>query len=397
MKGKHFLSSAVKWNMKTYGKTGKIALFMGLFTLLVSILSMYGQTELPGPTGPYTVGRTTFRWVDGSRPEVMTEDPGDFREIMAWVWYPAQANTGEQAGYFPGLPVIADALLESGEMTWWEVMGLRLVRSESRIDALPLQDQVSYPVVILLPGNATNSEFYSVLAGDIASHGYVVVGLNHPYDVPAVELSDGRIVPYDKDQWALSPAAHQTYIRERHLVKVADVSFALDQLQQINSNPNDPLAGFLDLEALAVAGHSLGGLIASDACKAEPRFKACINLDGLQQGGPFSMEESAIPPSQPFLFLTKESRLHRELVQKFEATSESYWVVIHGSEHDSFTDGPLLRSLIWPGVTPAQEHMLLIQKYTLAFLDQTLKGRSAHLLAASVEQEDVSVRVYPSL
>ena len=312
------------------------------------------------------------------------------------VWYPAETHTGMDAGYFPGLPAISDALVQSWEVAWWEVMGLRFVRSESRLDALPLKDKTPYPVVLLLPGNATNIEFYSVLASEIASHGYIVVGLNHPYDVPAVALSDGRIAPYDKEQWTLSPAAHQAYIRERHPVKVLDVLFALDQLVLANSNPENPLAGILDLESLAVAGHSLGGLVASEACKADPRFTACINLDGLQQGGPFSMDESAVPPSQPFLFLTKESQLHPNLVERFESTAESYWVVVHGAAHDSFTDGPLLRSLIWPGSTRAEEHMILFQKYTLAFLDQTLKDRTSHLLAESSEREDVSVRVYPS-
>jgi hypothetical protein len=175
-----------------------------------------------------------------------------------------------------------------------------------------------------------------------------------------------------------------------------DVLFALDQLVLAHSNPENPLAGILDFESLAIAGHSLGGLTASEACKTDPRFKACINLDGLQQGGPFSMEEPAIPPDQPFLFLTKESRLHPNLVEKFESTAESYWVVVHGAAHDSFTDGPLLRSLIWPGSTRAEEHMILIQKYALAFLDQTLKDRASHLLTESIEREDVSVRVYRS-
>jgi dienelactone hydrolase len=326
----------------------------------------------------------------------MTEDPDDFREVMAMVWYPAETHTGVDAGYFPDLPAISDALAGSGEVTWWEVMGLRFVRSESRLDAIPLQNQAPYPVVLLLPGNATNIEFYSSLAGEIASHGYIVVGLNHPYDVPAVELSDGRIAPYDKEQWSLDRAAHQAYIRERHPVKVMDVLFALDQLVLANSNPENPLAGKLDLESLAVAGHSLGGLVASEACKADPRFKACINVDGLQQGGPFSVEESAVPPSQPFLFLTKEAQLHPNLVEKFESTAESYWVVIHGTAHDSFTDGPLLRSLIWPGSTQAEEHMILIQKYTLAFLNQILKDRASHLLAESSEREDISVKAFPS-
>jgi hypothetical protein len=391
--GKLYPLLPVKLNMKTYAR--KVVPYLILLLILLSF-SVYGKLELPKPTGQYPVGRTVFRWVDVSRPEVMTEDPSDFREVMAMVWYPAETHTGMDAGYFPGLPAISDALVQSGEVAWWEVIGLRFVRSESRLDARPLKDQAPYPVVLLLPGNATNIEFYSILASEIASHGYVVVGLNHPYDVPAVELSEGRIAPYDKGQWSLDAAAHQAYIRERHPVKVIDVLFALDQLVLANSNPENPLADILDLESIAVAGHSLGGLVASEACKLDPRLKACINFDGLQQGGPFSMDESAIPPAQTFLFLTKEAQLHPNLVEKFESTAESYWVVIHGAAHDSFTDGPLLRSLLWFSLSQADDQMTLIQKYALAFLDQTLKGHSMQLLTESSELKDVSVRVYPS-
>ncbi len=391
--GKHYPLLPVKLDMKTYPRT--VLSYRALLLILLAF-SVYRQLELPEPTGHYSVGRTVFRWVDASRPEVMTENPGDLREVMAMVWYPAETNTGLKTGYFPGLPALSDALVQSGEVAWWEVTGLRFVRSDSRLDARSLMDGDPFPVVLLLPGNATNIEFYSVLAGEIASHGYIVVGLNHPYNVPAVELSDGRIAPYDKEQWSLDPAAHQAYTRERHPVKTADVLFALDQLQFLSSNMDSPFAGLLDLESIAVAGHSLGGLVASEACKADPRFKACINFDGLQQGGPFSMDESAIPPSQPFLFLTKESQLHPNLFEKFESTAESYWVVIHGAMHDSFTDGPLLRSLLWPGSSQADSQMTLVQEYTLAFLDQTLKDRAAQLLTESGELKDVSVRVYPS-
>jgi hypothetical protein len=107
------------------------------------------------------------------------------------------------------------------------------------------------------------------------------------------------------------------------------------------------------------------------------------------------MEETAIPPAQPFLFLTKESRLHPALIEKFESMSESYWVVVHGTAHQSFTDGPLLQPSLLPGPNPADRLMGLIQQYSLAFLDHTLKGHSNELLSKALENTDVSVRIFP--
>lgn len=375
-------------------KFWKISIFMGLLSLFVFILLTYSQLELPSPSGSYTVGRMIFRWVDASRPEVLTEDPNDTREVVTMIWYPAQTGTGVKADYFPALSSVSDALMKSGEVEWWQVLGLRFIRSESPLNASPIKDQNPFPVVILSPGNGTNIEFYSSLASEIASHGYIVVGINHPYDVSAVELSNGDIAAYDKDQWMLEAEAHQAYIKDRIKVRTADLLFALEQLEALNTSGR--FAGTMDLDSVAVAGHSLGGIGASEACKADIRFKACLNYDGLQKGGPFSMEDTAIPPKQPFMFITKESQLHLRVLERFESMPESYWVVVHGASHQSFTDGPLLQPSLLPGSNQADHLMDLVQGYSLAFLDHTLKGQLSKILSKTVDREDVSVKVFPS-
>ena len=379
-------------------KIWKTVVPIGLFTLILLTLSFSLQLELPAPNGSYAVGRTIFQWVDTARPEVLTEDPNDFREVPVLVWYPAVSGTGMEARYFPNLAAVSTELANSGEVGWWEAFGLRFIRSSINLDAEPIKNQGSFPVVLFSPGNGTDVEFYSSLASEIASHRYIVVGINHPYDVAAVELSNGRVAPYDKGQWSLDAKAHQAYTAERIKVRTADVLFVMDQLETMNSDVNNFFAGILDLDSVAIAGHSLGGITASAACKADPRFKACLNFDGLQNGGPFSMDVSAVPPRQPFLFLTKESQLHPKLIESFESTDESYWVVIHAASHASFTDGPLLRPSLFPIPNQADRFMALIQKYTLAFLDQTLKiqPQPNDLFAAAIDQKDVSVKIFPS-
>ena len=368
----------------------------GFLFLNLLALSIYPQLKLPTLGGPHAVGRAVFHWVDTWRPEILTKASDDFREVTAMVWYPAEPGTGAESSYFPSLSNVAKALIQSGELGWWEVFGLRFIRSNISLDSAPAKKGAPYPVVLFSPGNGTNIEFYSGLAGEIASHGYIVIGLNHPYDVAAVELSNGKVAPYDKDQWLLSQREHEAYTAERIKVRTEDMLFALDQLTALNASMTSPLAGMFDLDSVAAAGHSLGGITASEACKADPRLKACLNFDGLQKGGPFSMDESALPPSQPFLFLTKESELHPKLIESFESTSESYWVVIHGASHDSFTDGPLLQPSLLPVPNQADQYMNLIQKYTLAFLDHTLKLQPNGLLSVAIEGEDVSVKVFPS-
>ena len=377
-------------------KFWKITMPIGLLLLTFLTLSIYLQLELSAPRGSYMVGRTVFKWVDTLRPEALTEDPNDFREVIALIWYPATLGTGVRAEYLPSLSILSSALAQSGEIKSWQVFGLRFIRSGSFLDAEPARNQTPFPVVLLSPGNGTNIEFYASLASEIASHGYIVVGLNHPYDVAAVELSNGNIAPYNKDQWLLDVGAHQAYTAERIKVRTADLLFALNQLDIVNSDANSSFAGILDLEDVAVAGHSLGGITASEACKAERRFKACLNFDGLENGGPFSTDETAIPPEQPFMFITKESQLHPKILESFEATTESYWVVVHGASHSSFTDGPSLQPSLLPVPNYADQFMNLIQKYTLAFLNQTLKEQPDKLLSEAINPEDISVKVFPT-
>lgn len=372
----------------------KIAIFVGLLSMLALTLSVYSQLELPAPNGPHSVGQTILTWMDTSRTEALTENPNDFREVVAMIWYPAQAGTGIESGYFPSLSTLSDALIQSGEVEWWQMIGLQFIRSGIPLDAEPIKDQTPFPVVILSPGNGTNIEFYSSLATEIASHGYIVLGVNHPYDVPAVELSNGEVAQYDKDQWSLEITAHQEYTAERIKVRTVDILFVIEKLEEMNST--GPFAGIMDLDSVAAAGHSLGGITASEACKLDARFKACLNYDGLQNGGPFSMEETAIPSEQPFLFITKEPQLHPRLIESFESMSESYWIVVHGASHQSFTDGPLLQPSLLPGPNQADHLMDFIQEYTLAFLDHTLKGQPSELLSKTTDLEDVSVKVFQS-
>jgi hypothetical protein len=108
------------------------------------------------------------------------------------------------------------------------------------------------------------------------------------------------------------------------------------------------------------------------------------------------MEATAIPPSQPFLFLTKESQLQPRLLQSFESTTESYWVIVHGASHGSFSDEPVLQPSLLPLTDRSDRLMGLIREYTLAFLDHALKGKPAGLLSETTEEESVSVRIFPS-
>src|SRR5215208_1980979 len=125
---------------------------VGLVLIILFTFLLAFQFELPAATGPYIVGQTVFRWADSSRPEALTENPNDFREVMALLWYPAENQTGTSSPYFPGLSTISNALVESGEVNAWEVFGLQFIRSKNLLDAKPARSDSPYPIVIFSPG-----------------------------------------------------------------------------------------------------------------------------------------------------------------------------------------------------------------------------------------------------
>jgi predicted dienelactone hydrolase len=367
---------------------------IGLALLLLIIISVAEQRSLPKPTGSFAVGRTSRIWVDSSRPEVLTGNPDDFRNVPVTIWYPAQAGAGTRAPYFPGLDRVAQNLIASGEVTQLEVFGLRFIQSRERLDVPIASNTKTYPVVIFSPGNGTNIEFYAAIGDELASYGYIVVGINHPYDVAAVALQDGSVA-----QFAPGPIeiqARQTWVAARVAVRTTDVLFALHELQALNAGNDRLFAGRLDLARVAVMGYSLGGITAAEACRANPEFLACLNLDGLQRGGPFSTNNDPTPPDQPFMMITKEAQLPPNFIALFEAIpSGSYLVVIHNAKHDSFTDGPLLIPSLLPVPSEADQILALTRIYTLAFLNQTLKQQTSPLLEKSLESQQVSLEVYP--
>jgi dienelactone hydrolase len=376
--------------------TVKVLRMAGAAVLVVVILvvgSLSLQLEITPPTGPLAVGRTALTWIDTARPEVMTDDPNDQRAVPVEIWYPAEAGTGSATPYFPNLAQVASGLAASGEVNPLEVFGLRFIRSPERLEAAVAGD-AAYPVVIFSPGNGTNVEFYAGLADELASQGYVVVGINHPYDVAAVALPGGQVAVFapGPDDAPSVPA----WVAARVEVRTADVLFVLAQLKRLNAGGDDPLAGHLDLGHVVAMGHSLGGIAAAEACQASAELAACLNDDGLQRGGPFSTSAQPSAPRQPFMMITKEKTLPPASLALFQADAAgSYVVVLNAASHESFTDGPLLLPTLLPGPNAADHMQGLIRTYTLAFLDQTLKGKPSGLLAKAANSADAAVRVFP--
>jgi dienelactone hydrolase len=359
--------------------------------------------RLPGPSGPHAVGREHLVLAD-DRPEVNTPGAADRRRVPVTVWFPAEPGTGRRAPYVPGLDRIGDGLVASGELGRAQVTGLRYVRANARTGARVAAG--TFPAVLLSPGHATNAGFYAALAEDLAGRGYVVVGVDHPYQVAAVELGDGTVAVLAPERAGADPGMT---VAGRIAERVADLRLVMDRLDRVDTL----VGGRIDHTRVGVMGHSNGGIAAAGACRADRRLRACLNLDGVAPGGPFSATPGTGAPAQPFMFLTKETTQPPAVTAQFEAAGRrarqksvaaagfeaagdgAYQVIVPAAGHGQFADGPLLEPGLLPSGRTADRVIAVTRGFTAAFFDLALRGAPRSVLGDVDAPTDVQVRVYP--
>jgi pimeloyl-ACP methyl ester carboxylesterase len=120
-----------------------------------------------------------------------------------------------------------------------------------------------------------------------------------------VVLPDGRVVHNTAqgnpgDGRVAAPVLDQT-LEKVMRTWTADSRFVLDRMARLNANdPSGRLTGAMNLEAVGVMGHSIGGATAAQFCHDDARCRAGIDIDGRLYG---SVVPEAIGP--PFLFRTR--------------------------------------------------------------------------------------------
>jgi len=363
--------------------------------LALAASASWSHLGLPEPVGDLAVGRTTLVLVDSSRSEPASAEPQDSRNVPLVVWYPARAGTGLPAAYVDGRDGLSEALVSTGELSSLEVAALRWVRPHARDDADVAESEARYPVLLLSPGNATNVDFYAALAEDLASHGYVVVGLNHPYHVTATRLDDGTVATYLPDAAPAGGAGAEAATRGKISERVADVRFVLDQLPAL-ADEGTVAGGRLDLHRIGIVGHSNGGITAVTACRQDARLVACANLDGQLAGGPFGAQAQHRAPEQPFLFVTKEASLHPAIGARFEeAGSGAFRAVVPAASHEEFADGPLLTPSLLPLPRSAEQVVAATRGLVSAFFDHALRGLPVTILGDIDARTDLFINAYP--
>ena len=367
--------------------------------------------ELLPPTGPLSVGRTSFYWVDAAR-EPQAAEPKEKRECVAQIWYPAELSPDNgPAAYIPGFEKILAAV---GEPKIREEAGgafdaLSTARTHVVEDAPVRDDSGKYPVLMLVHGLRFHALGYSMLAEELASHGYVVVGVDLTPIAFATLLSDGRVSRFPEALWTQRRTREETSAFEREIVNAcaADLRFALDRLAMLDSGQTPSrFQSQLDMERVGIIGHSFGGRIAARVCQLDSRLKAVAILDSF--GRVMTVERNAdgstlarpaivqyarrVPKSGVARLLAlaqnggkdlEEELAHvrKEFCESVRAASYEVTFSTRGIIHESFSDMPLLDGEQSGDARKEHERtMQLIRDYTRAFFDRHVCSRPAPLL-----------------
>ena len=298
--------------------------------MLIGALWLEHRSEvtLPAPTGSFAVGRDLYDWTDGKR------------EVLAWIWYPADG--GQIDSYVP-----AQLHTAPGRTTLFGLLtrDLSKVHSHSRRATVVSSRQQTYPVVLFRGGASAEVRNYSTLTEDLASHGYVVVGIDAPYRTTVVIFPDGRVIrraPENNPELFTGPAMRRRF-DELLMAWTADMSFALDRL----AAGGGKFAGRLDMTRVGAFGHSFGGSQALQWCHDDQRCKAAVDIDGMPLG---SVVRTGV--GKPVLFVLSDHTGEADSAQVAAdiRSMGGQRTVIAGANHFTFSDdGAVIKSSVMRG------------------------------------------------
>jgi len=382
--------------------------------LVASIQVFLPVFRFPAPGGPHAVGTLSIRWVDAGRAELFGDNPADRREIVAQVWYPTDELQGARhASYLENAAKITEVLARLYHLPPILLRRLGAVRTNAILDAPLSAEKSRYPLLVYLTGLDGTRQISTFQTEELASRGFVVVGLDQPGTVAYARSASGKVIE-GRSREIMIPLVEQSVEPERPVPSLLgrtwpegivpylaeDVSFVLDRLATIGATgPAGILAGRLDLDRVGVFGVSLGGMVAAEACAKDTRLKACLIMDVYL---PEDVVKAGL--SQPTMLITRDAdtmRLERRRAGGWTekdialtlGTMRSvyerlrgggYFISIPGIFHLNFTDvplwSPLLQSAGMIGPIDPRRAYAIINAYSVAFFEKQLQNSREPLL-----------------
>lgn len=226
---------------------GKSILYATALTLAI----LCPQYKLVPQTGSYTVATAIATITDENRDQPYGAEGK--REVNVEFWYPENTGNGE-----------------------------------------------TYPLVLFSHGaygvKLTNESLFR----ELASHGYVVCSIDHPYhsfftvnDKKEVTIvSQEYLSQYQEFAATADPNVGYPYIREWMDIRTADMELVLDSILSDENIPGlTEIRGSIDMDTVIAAGHSMGGAAALSLGRSREEIDAVIALEAPYFGDIIGVEQ----------------------------------------------------------------------------------------------------------
>lgn len=228
-----------------------------------------------------------------------------------------------------------------------------------------------YPIVLVAHGFQIAAKQYDGYVARLASHGIAACNVDYPA--------------------GFSP---------NHLSSAKDLVGALDWVASQANEAGTELAGKIDLNAVGIMGHSLGGKLSVLAASLDPRFKAVLGLDPVDSSMLCSPTDcpdasSKLPLPIPTAFLGEVTdstaggfgQACAPAADNFQtffaaAAAPSLEVTLNGANHVSFVDDPatcgVACSFCKPATMKGTDALLVARSYAVAFFARHLRAAPAY-------------------
>jgi predicted dienelactone hydrolase len=351
--------------------------------------------SIPVPSGPYQVGTTIYELTDDSRRELYS-GKDEARRFQIQVWYPSEADaSAERAPWMSHAEIFAPAIAAYIDLPSFFLDHLTLVEMPAYKASKVAPTNEGYPVILFSHGwNGFNAQ-NTGQALELASHGYIVIGVQHTYGAIVTVFEDGTVAHNNPSALPAGAPDEEYEAAARKLADqwAGDLGFTLDFMESKNNNPDDSLFRLLDLARIGVYGHSMGGGAAIQFCGTDARCKALLGMDPFMRPVSDQVLENGVTQPAFFMFSQRwaddvNSRNNELFKGFFPNVKEPLGVIsIDGTAHYDFSDLPLLSPLTpqlgLKGPISGKRVTAIIDDYLLSFFEMTLRNEATTRFDAS--------------
>jgi dienelactone hydrolase len=149
-------------------------------------------------------------------------------------------------------------------------------------NATPLQTSDGLPIIVFSPGFGGINYLGTFYALEFASHGFIVIGVNHPNSNVGTMCIDGSQIKFENFDPSIfnKPDKLEQYIGNIARIQAINISIIVDEIIQLNSTLGSLFDQTINPNRIFAAGHSAGGSAIFAACGRDRRISRGIDLDG---------------------------------------------------------------------------------------------------------------------